>query len=122
MEQTIFATPSGHQVTIKPYLTFPEKRRVQRVFFSAARVDAVTGDKVIDMGAQIDATDTILKILVKRIQLANGRVIEGSEAEIFNALSDFSDPDIVALYDKIDDLTKTLDIFPNPERGEKDSA
>jgi hypothetical protein len=119
MENVEFTTPSGHKLSIRTGLTFPEKRRLQRVIYSAARLDPQTGQRVVDLGAQIDVQDAVLKLLVRRVQFANGKVIEGSEEAIFNSLSEFADADVVATYDKIDELTKNLDIFPNPEREKK---
>lgn len=122
MENVTFQTPAGHTVTIKPTLNYPEKRRVQRVLLSAGRLDPETGEPSIDMGVQIDAQDTLLKIMIRRIQLTNGRVFEGTPGVVFNALSEMDDPDIQTIYDKIDELTAGLNIFPTPERGEKGSA
>lgn len=120
MDNVVFQTPSGHSVTLKPHLSYPEKRRLQRVFLSSATIDPQTGERKLDLGVQIDAQDTLLKIMVRRIQLTSGKAIEGTEEAVFNGLSELADTDIRAIYDKLDELTQGLDIFPTPERKKKE--
>ena len=121
MEPIVFQTPSGHSVTIKPTLTYPEKRRLQRVILSGAKIDPDTGERSIDMGIQIEAQDALLKMMVIRLILKSGRTLESGDA-VYSGLSDLPDADIQAIYDKLDDVTRDIDIFPRPERGKKANA
>lgn len=116
MEDVIFTTPAGHKATIKPFLTFPEKRRIQRVFFDAATMDGNTQQPDFKMSVVLDAQDAVFRAMVKRIVLADGRTFDGGMLS-YEALAELDDADAQAIFDKLDELTKDIDIFPKQKKG-----
>lgn len=109
METTLITTPSGHKVTIKNGLTYGENRQIQRVIAGGMKVDPKTQETSIDGSAIYDSQDLAVKMTVQSIQLANGTVVQGGEQCLALILSweGAEEEDGKAIYDKINDLTKS---------------
>jgi len=110
MELQMFTTPSGYTVYLKPYLTFRQKRELDRFLASKMMVDPINQTKKTEIPASIyyDTQDLLLKFLIEKVTDTQNVTYTG-DAAIERILS-MKEEDGKMVFDKIDELTqaKTL--------------
>lgn len=120
MEQPTLTTPSGYRVAFKPFATFGDKRQIQRVFLSAAKVNPAKPDDVaFSADLMFAAQDEALKLLVTQIEIeGTGAPITDPE-QILSTVQGWKEADGQAVYDRLNELT--ADPLPPAERKKKDA-
>jgi hypothetical protein len=102
MENITFTTPSGYTVHLKPFLTFGDKRSLERVFAEGMSVDATNGTSQASGKAIYEAQDKAVELMVVKIEM-DGKTIEGDQ--ILPAIYAMRDPDGRSIYDKVNELS-----------------
>jgi hypothetical protein len=102
MENITYTTPSGYTVHLKPFLTFGDKRALERVFAEGMSVDATNGTSQASGKAIYEAQDKAVELMVVKIEM-EGKTIDGDQ--ILPAIYAMQDPDGRAIYDKVNELS-----------------
>lgn len=102
MENITFQTPAGYTVHLKPFLTFGDKRSLERVFAEGMSIDPTKGTTQASGTAIYAAQDKAVELMVVKIEM-KGAVIEGNE--ILPAINTMRDDDGRAIYDKVNELS-----------------
>lgn len=111
MEPIEFITPSGHQVYLKPHLTYGDKRDLERVFAKATVVDPQTKEVAFDSASIYDAQDLAVKRMVVRLVTKSHPIIETDVPEaILSAILAMPEEDGKAIFDKVEELTKATQL------------
>src|SRR5947209_2665048 len=95
-------TPSGYKVTIKSFLTFGERRQIQRVYAKYSHYDQ-TGTPIMSGEGVYEAGDLAVSLLVKRILDPQSNDITGKNP-LQTILSFRDELDARAIYTAIDDI------------------
>lgn len=96
-------TPSGHRVFLKSFLSFGQKRDIEKVFASKVKVDPLTQKSEVDGSVLYDAQDLGVKYLVEKIIDKDGKEYTGDE--VLSVILSWSEKDGKLVYDKIDEIT-----------------
>ena len=103
MDNIIFKTPSGYTVHLKPFLTFGDKRSLERVFAEGMSIDPTKGTSQASGKAIYEAQDKAVELMVIKIVTAEGKEFAGdSVLEVINSMRD---DDGRAIYDKVNELS-----------------
>ena len=102
MDNITFQTPGGYTVHLKPFLTFGDKRSLERVFAEGMSIDPTKGTTQASGTAIYAAQDKAVELMVMNIE-QDGKFIEGDE--ILPAIYAMPDDDGRAIYDKVNELS-----------------
>ena len=117
----IVKTPSGYEVHLKEYLSFGQKRQLQKFMYSKMRVKQVAGEggkakaeiEEFSVDFMQELQDKAFEMLVEKI------IIDGKEytEDLYNMVMGWKEADGQVLYAKIDEATA---MFSTPQ--EEDAA
>src|SRR5689334_2289407 len=105
MEDKVITTPAGYKVTIKPGLTFAEKRQIQRVYADNTVFNPETEKYEVKGSAVYDDEDATLKFMVKQILDPNGSDITSANP-LKVVLGWANEADAKAVYDAVNEADK----------------
>ena len=107
MQSTTFTTPSGHKITIKPFVTFGDKRQLSRALMDTTDIDPnKPGDMRVKGKAMLDVQDLAVSLLIEQVELKDGTVHLGSGNQaIVDVIMAMPEEDGQMIYDKIDKLS-----------------
>ena len=100
-------TPSGHKVSLRPYLTYTDKRELRKIYANYMSVDvqAQKTSTIINGRAMFEAEEYALRAVIVRLVEASGKTYEGSNA--YDALMAWeNEADGDAVIAKVNELTK----------------
>lgn len=106
-------TPSGHRVFLKQFLTFGQKRDIEKVFASKVKVDPLTQKSEVDGSVLYDAQDLGVKYLIEKIIDKDSKEYTGDD--ILPAILSWPEEDGKLVYDKIDEIT-SLKVIPQQSK------
>src|SRR5882757_6716723 len=107
METVEFITPSGHKVSLRPYLTYTDKRELRKIYanYMSVNVQTQKTDTTINGRAMFEAEEYALKAVIQRLAEVSGKVYEGMAAyDAVMAWENEADGD--AIIAKVNELTK----------------
>jgi hypothetical protein len=111
MDNITLTTPSGWKAVIKPFMTFGDKRALERVFAEGMTLDA-KGDPHASGKSVYDAQDKAVSLMVTELTHEDGRTSNDAQT-ILAWIMGMPEEDGRMIYDKVNELTN-----PTPQ-GEK---
>lgn len=117
MESTVITTPSGYQVTFKPFVTIGDKRQIQRVLMKTAKIDPNDPKNMeFDSSALYDAQDLAVKLLIEKIDKPGEDAYRKTDPdEILKAVLSWPEEDGDLVYARINALTENP--LPKEKKG-----
>lgn len=119
MERIEFITPSGHTISIKPYLTFGQSRAIEKLWMSTMKV--VPGQQEptssIDASIVYEAQDMAVKFLVEKITTNEDKVFQGDT--VLDVIASMKEEDGRAIYAKIDEIASAKALPPEDSDAKK---
>lgn len=99
---------NGYTATFRPYLTFTQKRKIQRLIAAAMQVSVVANaDNMSIPGSVVyDAQDMAMQMMLVSLSQPDGTSLEGASA--YDKLQGFFGEDeqiAEAVYKKLDEMT-----------------
>jgi hypothetical protein len=112
MDNITLTTPSGWKAVIKPFMTFGDKRALERVFAEGMTLDS-KGDPHASGKSVYDAQDKAVSMMVKELVAPDGGNPIVNPEMILAKIMAMPEEDGRMIYDKVNELTN-----PTPQ-GEK---
>lgn len=108
MDNVVLLLPSGYEVTLKPRLSFGEKRQVTKVMSSKMTLDPQKkeANTEINGAAMMEAQDLTVKLMLVQVKKTDGTVLTGEQA--YSEVYAMNDTDGEAVYAKVDELTAPI--------------
>ncbi len=113
MEPIQLKTPSGYTVFLRPFLTFGQRRELEKVWASKLKVDADAKRTEFDASAIYEAEDLAVSFLVEKILDKDGNELAGKPLE---TILSWPDEDGRCVYDKINEIAS---IKPSSQEKKK---
>ena len=107
----------GYIVTFKPFLTFGQKRELEKLMAGSMSVDAKTNKPNTNIAGSIvyEAQDLTLKMMIVELKNPSGQVFQGTDA--FEAIQNLTDEEVgKAIYKKLDEITSSKTLTPDSKK------
>lgn len=109
----VITTPSGYKVTVKDFITFGQRRELERILISASKVNPQTQTMgEISPSALYDVQDKAVEMLVTQIEKGHEQQIIASG--FVSEIASWKEEDGAVVYAKINEITT-----PKSQEGKK---
>lgn len=105
MDNITITTPTGWKAVLKPFMTFGDKRQLERVWAETMTLDASTQQTQVSGKALYDAQDKAVELMVTELIAPDGSGSTTTPDAILAKIMELPEADGRAIYDKINELT-----------------
>lgn len=101
----VIKTPSGYSVELKDFLTFGQRRAIEKLLISKSKINPQTQSlSDIEPSLLYEVQDEAFKMLVTKIINDKGTVVEG---DLFKFVNELPEEDGQLIYKTINDITNS---------------